>query len=278
MKDLQKKTLYVSDLDGTLLRGDQTLSDYTIKTINELIQKGIYFTYATARSHYTSSVVTEGLKLQIPVVVYNGTMLLKDHNREVITYHGFGEEGKELLADLMEHDVYPIVYKFTNQKETFTYLLSQCNPAMEKFIHTRKDEREVITDQVEELFDGDIFHFTCIDEKDKLEPMYEKYKEEYSCVFFLDQYIQEYWLEIMPRGITKAGAIEELRQQLGCERVVVFGDGRNDIDMFHHADEAYAMENAVPELKAEATAVIGSNEEDGVARWMEEQMAAGCVF
>lgn len=272
MKDLHKKTLYVSDLDGTLLRSDQTLSDYTIKTINEMIAKGAYFTYATARSHYTSSIVAAGLDLQIPVIVYNGTMLLKDKNREMISYHGFPEDGKELLADLIANDVYPIVYKYTDQKETFVYLSSKCNPAMTKFIDTRKDEREVITDQVEELFTGDIFHFTCIDEKEKLEPMYEKYKDKYYCVFFLDIYIKEYWLEIMPKGVSKAKAIEELKESLGCERVVVFGDGKNDIDMFAHADEAYATENAVEELKEHATAIIPGNNEDGVARWLQEHL------
>ena len=51
---------------------------------------------------------------------------------------------------------------------------------------------------------------------------------------------------------------------------MVFGDGINDLDMFHIADEAYAVENAVPELKAAATAVIVSNDEDGVAKWLRE--------
>lgn len=50
----------------------------------------------------------------------------------------------------------------------------------------------------------------------------------------------------------------------------MFGDAVNDISMFEAADECYAMENAVPELKAIATGVIGSNNEDGVARWLEE--------
>ena len=51
---------------------------------------------------------------------------------------------------------------------------------------------------------------------------------------------------------------------------MVFGDGKNDVDMFELADEAYAVANAVPELKAKATAVIGGNNEDGVAKWLLE--------
>ena len=50
--------------------------------------------------------------------------------------------------------------------------------------------------------------------------------------------------------------------------MVVFGDGKNDMDMFEMADECYAVENAAEELKAIATGVIGKNDEDAVARWL----------
>ena len=51
---------------------------------------------------------------------------------------------------------------------------------------------------------------------------------------------------------------------------MAFGDGMNDIEMFELADEAYAVANAVPELKAIATGIIGSNDEDSVAKWLKE--------
>ena len=69
-------------------------------------------------------------------------------------------------------------------------------------------------------------------------------------------YTGEPWLEIMPLAASKSHAIEQLKKRLDCERLV--------------ADECYAVENAVPELKAMATAVIGGNDSDGVARWLEE--------
>ena len=55
---------------------------------------------------------------------------------------------------------------------------------------------------------------------------------------------------------------------LGCDRVVSFGDAINDIPMFRISDEAYAVENAVPELKKEASGIVSSNEENGVAEWL----------
>ena len=48
----------------------------------------------------------------------------------------------------------------------------------------------------------------------------------------------------------------------------------NDLSMFEVSDEGYAPENAVPEVKASATAVITANSGDGVARWLEENLLA----
>ncbi len=49
----------------------------------------------------------------------------------------------------------------------------------------------------------------------------------------------------------------------------MFGDGENDVDLFEAADEAYAVANAADVLKAVATGVIGANDEDGFARWLD---------
>ena len=72
----------------------------------------------------------------------------------------------------------------------------------------------------------------------------------------------------MPAKASKANAIRKLQEMWGCSRVISFGDAINDIPMFEISDECYAVENAVDELKAVATGVIGSNEEDGVAKWL----------
>lgn len=57
------KILYVSDLDGTLLNSNQTISDFTAQVINNLVEKGMIFTYATARSTYMPVLKLRQLKL-----------------------------------------------------------------------------------------------------------------------------------------------------------------------------------------------------------------------
>ena len=60
--------MYVTDLDGTLMRSDITISDYTVRTINALVDRGMNFTYATARSIESARPIAGGLKLKLPVL------------------------------------------------------------------------------------------------------------------------------------------------------------------------------------------------------------------
>lgn len=73
----------------------------------------------------------------------------------------------------------------------------------------------------------------------------------------------------MPLEASKSNAIKQLRTMLDCKKLIVFGDGKNDIDMFQMADESYAVANAHEDLKKYATEVILSNDDDGVAKWLE---------
>lgn len=263
------KTLYVSDLDGTLLHSTETTSAFTNQTINHLVDNGMYFSYATARSYQTSHKATKGLQAKIPLIVYNGTMIVDNIDGTFLIKNFFDETVHTILKDLFSHEVYPIVYSFIDDVEKFSYIESNCSVGMKLFTDTRKgDKRKQLVMTEDELLQGEIFYITCIDEKEKLESFYHKYKDIYHCVFHLDIYTHVYWLEIMPKEASKANAVEQLKTLLGCDRLVVFGDGKNDIDMFQLADEAYAVENAVEELKKMATGVIESNNEDGVAKWL----------
>ena len=97
---MKNKTLYVSDLDGTLLRSNQTTSEYTNEVINSLTEKGIIFSYATARSIYTSSKVTKGLDAKIPVITYNGAFIVDNCTHEVLHATYFDRNVYNLLREM----------------------------------------------------------------------------------------------------------------------------------------------------------------------------------
>jgi len=265
------KTLYVSDLDGTLLRSNEMTSDYTNNTINMLVEKGMIFSYATARSFQTSHKVTKGLVAKIPLIIYNGTMVVDNQDGAFLLKNFFTTDVKKLIEELIDNDIFPIVYSFMEGVEKFSFLPEKCSEGMKQFLATRKgDIRENPVQSISELYKGEIFYVTCIDDEQKLKPLFDKYKMKYHCVFQVDMYTGEQWLEIMPKEASKANAIKQLKELLGCDKVVAFGDGVNDIDMFEMADEAYAVENAVNELKEIATDVIECNDNDGVAKWLWE--------
>lgn len=265
------RVLYVSDLDGTLLRSDETTSDYTNERINELTKRGMLFSYATARSLITSKKVTRGLEAQIPLIIYNGAFIIDNVTEEIMLSNYFGEDVYPLFQDLFAHEIFPIVYAYVDGIEKFSFIEEKCTEGMKTFLKSRKgDIRTNVVKNEQELIKGNCFYLTCIDEPEKLLPFYRKYQTKYHCVYQKDIYSGEQWLEIMPREATKANAIRQLKKMLNCDKLVVFGDGKNDIDMFEVADESYAVANAVEELKKIATAVIGSNEEDGVVKWLEE--------
>ena len=265
------KTLYVSDLDGTLLRRDQTLSPFTVDTINALVERGMIFSYATARSLVTARQVTAGLTTNLPVVIYNGSFVVESATGKRLISGAFGtDEAREILDDLLSCDVYPIVNAFVDGVEKFSYVEDKQSRGARWFNDTRRgDVRDRPLTDAAQLYAGEIFHLTCIDEPERLLPVYERYRDRFECIYHKDIYSGEQWLEIQPRGATKAEAILALKSLLGCDRVVCFGDGKNDISMFDIADESYAVANADEVLKTIATDVIGSNEQDGVAHFLQ---------
>lgn len=273
------KTLYVSDLDGTLLRRDETISPYTAEIVNRLADAGMLFSYATARSYLTASKAAARITARIPVIVYNGAFIVDSRTQEKLFSNYFAEEDViRIGAVLRQHTIDPIVYSIRDGAEKFTYCEQSVTKGMRFFLNGRKnDVRNHPAARQEEIYAGNVFYFSCIDEEERLKPVYEMLKGRYHCIFHRDIYSGEQWLEILPPQATKANAVLQLKKMLGADRVVSFGDGENDLSLFQVSDACYAVGNAVPALKACATAVIGSNADDGVAGWLASNVRIDCA-
>ena len=269
----KSRVLYVSDLDGTLMRNDETISAYTERTLNKLIGEGLAFTYATARSVESARTITGGLKLKLPVVTRNGTVLADNSTGRHLEKALFTEDEVRLLKELLpELPEYGFVSCFIGDEMIKTYIPGKHTPGMEKYL--RKNEHDPRLRQAadfDSLFCGQPGYVTLIDDREKIAPIYERVRDYpgWECLFQKDTYWDEYWLEICPQNCTKARAILKLKETFGFEKLVVFGDSVNDLSMFRSADESYAVANALEELKEAATAVIGSNEEDAVADFLK---------
>lgn len=280
MKGQLLKTLYVTDLDGTLLNSNDRISQYSIQTINGLVAKGMQFTYATARSLVSASVVAKGLSTTIPVIAYNGAMIIHPDTGEVIDSLSFTEEEAGYVSGILKKNGgNPLVYAYVDGVERVSYVKGRENDGIRHYLDVRKGDRRFrpLADETC-LYQGDIFYFTCIADREELLPLYELFVQDERFRVTLQQelYRPEYFLEIMPKKASKAEAIRRLKEIWHCDKVVSFGDAVNDLPMFEVSDECYAVANAVPELKARATAVITSNDEDGVAKWLERFGEISC--
>ena len=266
------KTLYVTDLDGTLLNRQDRVSPFSINTINHLVENGMLFTYATARSLVSASKVTEGLSTQIPVIAYNGAFILQPSTGEILSSEGFTKEERALVRDVLNrHSISPLVYAFVNGVEKVSWIPQNENDGIRRYLSLRQGDRRFRPVAGKDaLYEGEMFYFTCISEREELQPVYEIFANDsrYRCTLQQELYRPEYWCEIMPAKASKSNAIRRLKEMWGCTRVISFGDAVNDLPMFEISDECYAVSNAVDELKASATGIIESNEEDGVARWL----------
>lgn len=264
------KTLYLSDLDGTLLRNDQKISAESCRIINSLVKKGMHFSYATARSLNTASKAAAGLDTCFPLIIYNGSFVVDNTSHQRLLSRVFSmPQAENILAVLDKLEISPIIYTLLNGEEKFFFDPERLSAPALDFVRTRKDDPRSTPLPDCGLPQGDVFYFTCIQAApDRLKTAYDLLKNDFNCLFQQDIYSTDHWLEIQPENVSKADAALSVKELLGCDKMIAFGDSINDLALFEAADECYAVANADERLKAAASGIIGSNENDSVAHWL----------
>lgn len=269
------KTLYISDLDGTLLNSQAELNPYTIETINALIKKGMEFTVATARTAATVSKILAPLNLSVPAVLMNGVIRYDMKQKEYLSTLYLPEETVSfILHTARQFHLTGFLYEIKDNSLT-TYYENLSNSGMLEYYTERKVKFNKTFIQTDNLIDAASEHsiyFAMIDKMELLLPAYEIYKTlpGISTAFYQDNYNKEgmWFLEVFSDKATKYNAVMGLRESYGYDRVICFGDNLNDLPMFKACDITCAVANAKDEVKAAATQVIQGNTEDGVARWL----------
>ena len=283
------KTLFVSDLDGTLLSPMGCLSQGAVTLLNHAIARGALFSIATARTPATVSRLMRDVNVSLPLVVMTGAALwdirtgeysevqhfLPEQVLRIIEAYrcpegggGFlytlpsrGEEGKGQRMKI--YHVGPI-----NDIER-GFMMERAESPFKRFAVPEGGESELpaqIADAV--LFFGMRPNAVAGEILDGLKRI-----KGINPMFYHDWYGDEITeIEAFPFGATKAKAIHRLAERVGADRIVVFGDNLNDLSMMQTADWSVAVSNAVEATKRAADEVIGSNAADAVARYILEDM------
>lgn len=264
------KTLYLSDLDGTFLNSKGEISERSAEIISELTHKGVLFTVATARTYATVMKMFSGVYLPCPLVLMNGVTIYNPENKSVISSHPIPTDlGNKILGEFRCRNVEPMLYfqcgdtleiyysKLTNDYQR-EYVSQRTECSGKKFIHSPEPVS---------IEGRNLVYIVCLDRYENIKDIYDAVSklDNAHCMFYKDNYSDMYFLEIICKTVSKASGALEVKEIVGADKMVAFGDNLNDIPLFEIADEAYAVSNAEPKLKEIATGVIGSNDEDAVA-------------
>jgi hydroxymethylpyrimidine pyrophosphatase-like HAD family hydrolase len=271
------RTLLVTDLDGTLLRPDATLSAETVHIINDFIDCGGMFTYATARSFTSASRVAAPLRLCLPVITYGGAIVVDPRTGLPRPARKLAVEAVgEVLRLTSDSDlIQPVVFAIHEGRDRACWLADHVTPGVASFLaHRQGDPRLLPLRDWATIDASSVFYLALIGGGEPLHDLYGQLTEVRArchAVLAEDIYTpDEWWLAVTAPTATKAAALAALKRELAADTLVCFGDNHNDLPMFAVADTALAVANAVPELRAAASSVIGANTADGVARWISD--------
>lgn len=267
------KTLYISDLDGTLLDKNAKLSNRSAEIISHLIENGMLFSVATARSRSCIDILRQ-LDINIPCVQLNGVLIYDFKSKKYIgcTPMDTGT-ADSILKILKSFDRMSFVYKFDSDCGINVEFERLQNQVEKDFFNARKNQDYKSFRQVENITakdDDRIIYFTMVDSYERLEPIFRQIKTlpHAKPTLYRDNYSDLYFLEVFSSDATKANGVIKIKNMLHADKVVAFGDNLNDVDMLKIADTGVAVGDCVEEVKQYADIVIGNSYEDGVAEFL----------
>ena len=274
-------TLYVSDLDGTLLGEDSQLSAVTVATLNRIIgELGGLFTVATARTPATVVPLMQQVHARLPFIVIGGSAMWNPVTMSYEHTRGIDDMTVNAVADVFDRrGAHPFIYRRHGKNLLHTHHYGPLSPQEERFIAERQHlplKQFFLDDRDFRHSDDEALLIFSMNKYAVLKSIADDLRTSVptcSVMVYHDIFDEsEGYLEIFSAGTSKAAAIGDLARQLGAGRVVVFGDNRNDIAMMQAADFSVAVDNAFTEVKSVASEVIGPNTVDSVARWIEKEL------
>ena len=270
MNDYQ---MIVLDLDGTLTNRDKVITPRTKEALMEAQRRGKIVVLASGRP--TAGVEPLARELELEkygsyILSFNGGMITNCATGEIVFAAQIPVEANRKIVGLAEeHRVDILTYEgeeiLTNNVEC-PYALCES-----KINHLPLRQVENLADYL----NFQVPKFIMLDDGDYLATVEPQVKAAMGRDFSVYR-SEEFFLEIMPKGIDKAQSLARLLERLGMkkEQMIACGDGYNDLTMVKYAGLGVAMENAVLPLKNAADYITASNNEDGVGLVVEKFMLA----
>ncbi|MET4386308.1 Cof subfamily protein (haloacid dehalogenase superfamily) [Bradyrhizobium sp. F1.4.3] len=257
-------SLVVSDVDGTLLTKDKTLTDRARSAVHRLHRAGIGFTITSSRPAIGMRFLVEPLAIWLPVGPFNGSSIV-DPEMNPVEQHLIPASAAERCLQILR-EFGADIWLFTYDK----WLIDNPNG---KYVaheqHTIRSAPTIVTDFSPYLASACKIVGASADAAG-LERC-EKAMQEALGTQATAVRSQTYYLDITPPGFNKGTFVEAMAKRLGIatDAVATIGDMQNDLSMFRVSGVSIAMGNATDSVKEQATHVTATNEQDGFAEAME---------
>ena len=267
-----KYNIFLSDFDGTLVRGDGTVSEKNKQAIAKYRAAGGVFAVVTGRA--LSSILPRLKELGLTdglAVAFQGAVIADAGTGKVIKAGGFSQEGairaiRALEAENHHIHIYTVDEFYCNRDDEPLHVYERICGIKAEVVEDEPLSRMVEREGLK------IIKVLAMVEKEERDALAERLRK----ALGKDYYVTlsaDFLVEIMPAGESKANAVDFLSEHYGVpiERVAAIGDNFNDLPMILRAGGKFAVESGENELKKRAT-VVPACEEDGVAVALEIAM------
>lgn len=253
--------LIAIDSDGTLRHSDGSISTRTKKIIEKLVIKGNIVTICTARPRYHTLKISEEVGINRFLISSNGTEVYDNLNNEII-YSAYlsPKYCKKIYLDVENIGIRAIFVSDNIEYAT-------------QFI--RNDSQVLLNENnIDNMLAKNIKQIMIIGKNKEKIKKYKSKVEKYNLniIDTSNDAKEEIWFSIISNKASKGIALKKLADHLSIPmcKTVAIGNGNNDLSMIQVARVGVAVENATDELKKVANYITDSNDDDGVAKFLEK--------
>ena len=263
------KVIILSDMDGTLLTKQKTMNETDLKAIKKFISMGGKFTVSTGRTIQSFEQYQKVLDLKIPVIMYNGGLIYDYTEKKILYSYPLDDIAKEISLEIFKAmpetggEVLKLddTYVFSNT-EYQQYHTKVCN-IVPKYM------------DLQDIEDGNWFKVLFSMSPENIVKMKKIISERGFDRYFDFVRSSDFFLEMLPIGITKGSALNEYRELRGYEDFdfVAIGDFDNDIEMIQQADFGVCPANSQESVKNTADMVLENTNNTGAVAELIEYIA-----
>lgn len=249
--------MILTDLDGTLIRSDGSISEHTKSILKSCRNRGIYVVIATARYWIGAERYIEEIQPDYEITT-DGTLIHR-HGEQIYSCKLETEDTNRIVQDILARDDKTEITVATGREVLWNSKHISESEKLHKAVYC--DYRKPLSCQANKIVAALPDYETALEIANKNHCRLQSYRG-------------ENWYAFLPETAGKVQAIRELAKILNISpnEIAAFGDDKNDVEMLKMCGTGVAVNNAVPEVKAAADCVTLSNDEDGVAEWLAKNV------